>query len=230
MKTLVMGSCRIVESLMACPSVVPYPGGHVHSTGEVIQAINIMKGDIVIPCELSPYFFIGHGTREDKKLDVDSFETVIIEISSIKNFWLSDLILHIGYLDGLNNNLFPPLNGVNLLKEDEKTICDNLTIIKRSLLTDCKLIVISQNNFAQLPDRYFLSHALSSWAKENSATFFDPSFLIALNGIKECFPPAKELTIQRGLYVEHENVKYDPTHFTDHMQNVICSYLTESMT
>jgi len=68
MKRLVMGCCRLVHPFLDDPDSIVYPGGHIHSTGDVLQAIKIMRGEITIPKIYEPHVF--HGGSEDHTMDL----------------------------------------------------------------------------------------------------------------------------------------------------------------
>ena len=70
---LVLGSCRVCEPFLKENSFKLYPGGHVHSTSEVLQAIRIMRGETITPPECEDYFYRGWGYKEDKIVKFKTF-------------------------------------------------------------------------------------------------------------------------------------------------------------
>lgn len=212
MKSLVMGSCRIAQPLKDREDMILHPGGHVHSPAEIVQALKIMDGQICVPPELEKYVFRGWGQRDNKRVDLDMIDRLIVEISSVKRYVYTaynSIILHIGYEDNIERKEILPLQGVVLLKETFDEILNNLDIIY-TLINKKKMIVFCQNNISQLPVRYMLSHALSSWCRARNQIFIDPTRIIAEYGMKQCFLP--------------KDGDYDTQHYTEFMQNqiVVC--------
>lgn len=231
-KTLVLGSCRLVLPFLSDDDLhaggmpprpnrdakdaeyVTYPGGHTHSTGDVIQAIKIMKSELKVPEYLDPYVFHGWGVRSDKIIDFDGIDRVVLEISSVKNYVHrgSGLILHIGYGDNVNAGKLKALDDVNFTKELEAEVLSNLDLISK--MTRKPLVLVCQHNIQQIPVRYWLSHLLSTWCGSNH-TFIDPTLLVAVYGIDKCFPVLKG--------------KRDFQHYSTDMQTLIREYIKGSL-
>jgi hypothetical protein len=76
-----------------------------------------------------------------------------------------------------------------------------------NLINRKKMIVFCQNNISQLPVRYMLSYALSTWCRTKDQIFIDPTGIIAEYGMEKCF-----LT---------KDGDYDTQHYTEFMQNQI---------
>lgn len=213
MKSLVMGSCRIAQPLQDRDDMILYPGGHVHSPEEMIQALKIMDGRISIPPELEKYAFRGWGLRDNKRVDLDTIDRLILEVSSVKRYVYTgydSIILHIGYEDNIKKNEILHLEGVVLLRETYSEILNNLKVIY-NMVNRKKMVVFCQNNISQLPVRYMLSYALSTWCRANDQIFFDPTRIVAEHGMEQCF-----LT---------RDGDYDTLHYTEFMQNQIVEYI-----
>ena len=213
MKSLVMGSCRIAQPLQDRDDMVLYPGGHVHSPAEMIQALKIMEGRICIPPELEKYAFRGWGLRDNKRVDLNTIDRLILEVSSVKRYVYTgydSFVLHIGYEDNIKRNEILPLESVVLLRETYSEILNNLNVIY-NMINRKKIVVFCQNNISQLPVRYMLSYALSTWCRGNNQIFFDPTRIVAEYGMERCFLP--------------KDGDFDTQHYTEFMQNKIVEYI-----
>ena len=202
-----MGSCRIAEPLKDC--AVLYPGGHIHSTSEVIQASKIMRGEFEYHPSLAIYMFRGWGLKENKRFDYDSITNVIIEISSIKNYIKDEVILHIGYEDNINRGELQKLDNVIIIKETEEVINRNLLIIKKIFKAN-NLLFISHNTLPQISSRYKIAYIISSFCESHKISFIDPTPLVAEYGVGKCFP------------------KGDSNHYTDFFKSIIKRRIIEN--
>ena len=213
MKSLVMGSCRIAQPLKDREDMILYPGEHVHSPAEIVQAFKIMDGHICVPVELEKYIFRGWGQRDNKHVDLNMIDRLIVEISSVKRYvytGYNSIILHIGYEDNIERKEILPLHGVVLLRETYEEILNNLDVIY-NLINRKQMVVFCQNNISQLPVRYMLSNALSAWCRTRNQVFIDPTRIITEYGMEKCFLP--------------KDGDYDTQHYTEFMQNQIVAFI-----
>jgi len=178
-----------------------------------------MRGELKPPAALENYLYRGFGYKKNKLVNLSKIKNVVIEVSSIKNYFFNDLILHIGYEDNIKRGEISPLKGVKLEKETSEEIVKNLKEIK-SGLGDKKLIFFCQNNLAGLPIRYLLANILSQWCEENNIPFIDPTKIICLYGVEKCLKTFDENPWILN-FVTLNDVKYDTEHYKKFMQNKI---------
>lgn len=203
-KLLVLGSCRVIQPFQKDPDAVTYPGGHTHSTRDVLQAIRILNGDLVVPAEYEPYIFHGHGVRTPVQLSLKQFDRVVVELCSFKSYMHrpTELVFHIGYQDNVHHKKLTPVEGVVLETETPEQVLRNLDRIA-DRFSGKQLTIVSHNNIQQIPVRYHLSHLLSTWCYKHEHQFVDPTCLAAWYGIEKCFPVLNE--------------RFDLQHFTPFM-------------
>lgn len=102
MLTTLLGSCRLNSfiHLLECTSI--HDGvSYVHSTKEILQLINIIKGQVVLPIDMMRYALrAGILQKEPVEINqkvIDEFnstELFIIEICSIKKYLYNGIYLH----------------------------------------------------------------------------------------------------------------------------------------
>lgn len=209
---LVMGSCRVAEPMKDLPDVVLYPGGHVHSTAEFLQALRIMRGDVVPPHDIEPHLFRGWGERDDKRVDLDAVDTAIMELCSLKSYRYGTWLLHIGYEENVASGELSPLEGVVLHRESLEEVRANLNEIG-SILDGKQLVFVLQNNIPHLPERYLLGYVVAEWCRQHPARLVDATALIAESGIERCLP------VRDGVW--------DYLHYTDQMKARIREVLSD---
>lgn len=216
-KCVVMGSCRVVEPMLKVPAYKCYPGGHVHSTGEMLQAVSVMKGEMSWIPSMEPYLFHGHGIAKQKLVPLKDIEVYVLEISSLKNFVYEDKKVHIGYFDRIKKGLIKPLpKEVRVVSESHEEVLSNLDKL-RERTDNAHFVIFCQNNLPAVNARYRLGAALTEWCKDNKQTFIDPTVMIAKHGIDKCI-----CTFEENPWVEDwvtiGGVKYDTQHYTVFMK------------
>lgn len=201
---LVMGSCRVAEPMKDLDDVVLYPGGHVHSTTEFLHAIGIMSGDLLPPPEINDHMFRGWGRQDEKRVDLDSIDTVVMELCSLKSYRYGQWILHIGYEENVASGELAALEGVDLHRESYAELVRNLDRIN-AVLGGKRLVLVLQNNIPQLAERYIIGSAAAEWCRQNSHQLIDATAIIAEHGIACCLP------VRDGAW--------DYLHYTDFMKD-----------
>ena len=122
---LILGSCRVWTEFENRLDAVRYPGGHVHSTSEAVQAFQIMRGEIQVPEKHLPHVRRGiKSLTKDMTLDLTKIKTVVLEISSIKTWRLGELCLQFG-------SGHEKLDKVVIESESADTIQGNLRSIRQ---------------------------------------------------------------------------------------------------
>lgn len=203
---LVMGSCRLAEPFVGHAGACLYPGGHVHSSSEFLQAVAIMTGERIPPANLEEHMFRGWGNAPERAIGIDAFDTVALELCSRKSYRLGEWLLHIGYDDNVARGEISALEGVTLYRETYQEIMCNLDAIGR-VLSGRRIVIVLQNNLPQLPDRYLLASAAASWAARERQHLVDMTCLIAEHGTKRCLP-------------RHDG-DWDYQHLTEYMKKVV---------
>jgi len=209
---LVMGSCRLAEPMRDVEDVILYPGGHVHSTAEFVQAIRIMQGDLIPPMDINAHLFRGWGVADQKLVDLGQVDTVVLELCSLKNYMFGEWILHVGYAENVETGELSPLDGVQLRKESYREVLENLDRIQ-CLLRGRQMVVVLQNNIPALPERYLLGHAASEWCRDNSQRLVDATSIVAEYGVERCLP------VRDG--------EWDFTHYSDFMKAKVRDVFSE---
>lgn len=204
MNILTIGSCRVNEPLK---DFYLYPGGHVHTTAEMIQAFSIMGKYLTVPPELNKYMFDGYGIRDSQVFDYWEADNFVIEISSIKNYKIryddKEFLINPTFRDKFISD---KMGDVEIVLEDEQTITRHLEIIM-SLLPGKNILFVCHNTLAQVKNRYLIAYALSYFCDTYYLKFFDPTPTIASHGISEFF------NLIDG--------NYDFYHYKDEMKPVI---------
>jgi hypothetical protein len=178
--TLVLGSCRVQEHFKDNNLLCTV--GHTFSTSDTLQALKIMRGDVVFDDSLSDYYR-GWGYKKDKVIKWADFDSVFIEISSVKNYVYNKSILHIGYPERTE---FPALDGVCLEKESPWQIMNNLMLIY-NVLHEKNVVFTAQHNLFAIPVRYEICTMLSKFCKLCNLTFIDPTSYMLGEAVKYIF-------------------------------------------
>jgi len=214
-----MGSCRVCNPCGLDHDCVHYPGGFVYSTTDILQAFEVMSGNIEIPDPICKAKFRGNpirvfdgvGVKPKKTLDWESFDTIVFEVSSNRSYRVikrsADFYLPYGTLTMYTHRRSKLLDVIakearlSLEIEDRATIERNLHRLGE-IVGDRKIIACVHHNLVCHTNRYLISHVVSSWCREESHAFFDPTPVIAACGPREVFRINRRKRIDYDHYSE----------------------------
>ena len=206
MKALVMGSCRVYTPCNAVRDVVNrYPWGMLHTLGQTLQAINIMKGKVDIPEKyFSEVFRLNRNQVipnkiEDFKVDMSVYDKFIIEISNLPDS-----------LIGENNNIYAS----SYCSLPHKVVEYDLEKLK-SCLTDIytglesKSVLFILHNRFSVEDRYKIGYAISMVGSKNkNVKFLDVMNVIATCGVEKAMSDCNHYTALMTDKIRSEIVNF----------------------
>jgi len=199
--TFIMGTCR-VNNLKDRINGETCPYGTVHSVNQIQQTLKIMNGELIPPDDMLECMYRTAKVRRFMPFNIDVFDKVVLEVSSIKNYYYKDYFLHFYYYNKTYKDPNISTKAV-VIKDTYPQVLAGLKKI-RGMFGDRKILLIPHNNAPCIPNRYILSHALNTYSREDeNCKFFDPTHLIAKYGWERCvFPKSKKDYIEANHFTD----------------------------
>ena len=190
MKVMVLGSCRVYDPLKNYRETVLFKGGRVHTSTQIIQAFNIMSGNLKIPQDIFKYALRGTEKKTYLIYDFLEIDFFIMEICSVKNFYFNNYnSISLGTDRWAKKDKFK--EKIIIRKETNDELFYNLN--KINLIINRKpCLFVSHNNIPNLENRDLLINNLSLWCEKNDKYFLDPTGLIKKYGVRKCFKPKND--------------------------------------